>query len=136
MPYGYLVRMLVAVASAILAVIQLIAISTLDVPLTIALYSFAVSIPAGVLHLISYDDAVARGIGIPTSIVSISAAIASHAVFVGFAAVFFHFATELGTVFVAASGVASHPGDLPPTRSKRCHSRSASRRFARVAAPT
>lgn len=94
---------IVRVAAAILAVIQLATISTVDLPQTVALYAFAVSIPVGVLSLAwtnplpSAVDDIIRGV---------CRTVATYAVFIGFAAIFFHFSAALGTVFVVVSGIA------------------------------
>ena len=94
------------VGLGVIALVQMLSLQSLDVPLIVSVYSFAVSIPSlSAVFLCMMEEA---KFGVTTherisTVMAILLAAGNLGTLIGISALFFHFATYAGIIFIASS---------------------------------
>lgn len=91
------------VGVAIVALVQMLSVNSLDVSLKVSTYGFAVSIPSLTAVVLCLMDEARHGIAMYRTRLLLLMLAGSLASFVGISGLFFHFSSYAGITFVAGS---------------------------------
>ena len=93
------------VGVAIIALVQMLSVSSLDVPLKVSIYGFAVSVPSLTAVVLCLIDEARHGIAIYRTSLLWLVVIGNLASFAGISGLFFHFSSYAGITFVTISAI-------------------------------
>ncbi len=88
------------VGLGVIALVQMLSVTTLDVPLRISLCSFAISIPSLTAVFLSFKERGPAAAGRSSRLLTFLWTIGNIASLIGISGLFFHFAVYAGVIFI------------------------------------